>query len=43
MNRKRREQLDAGDPAEPFIDRDGYLGFIDRAEVRFRDVLADQR
>lgn len=43
LNRKRREQATAGDPAEPFIDRDGYLDFIDRAEARFREALAKQQ
>jgi len=42
MYRKRRERAYAEDPAEPFIDRDGYLSFIDRAEERFREALADQ-
>jgi len=42
MNRKRRERADAKDPADPFIDRAGYLSFIDRAEARFREVLAKQ-
>jgi metallo-beta-lactamase class B len=43
MHLKRRERADAEDPAEPFIDRDGYLSFIDRAEERFRVELADQQ
>ena len=43
MDRKRRERADAEDPAEPFIDPDGYLGYIDRAEERFRKVLAEQQ
>ena len=43
MRRKLLERADAEDPAEPFIDRDGYLSFIDRAEERFREVLADQQ
>jgi len=43
MHLKRRERADAEDPAEPFIDRDGYLSFIDRAEERFRKELADQQ
>jgi metallo-beta-lactamase class B len=42
MHRKRREQADTEDPAEPFIDREGYLSFIDRAEERFREALANQ-
>ena len=43
LDRKLRERADAKDPAEPFIDRDGYLSFIDRAEARFREELADQQ
>lgn len=38
--RKRRERLTAKDPAAPFIDRDGYLRYIDNAEKRFRKALA---
>ena len=33
----------AKDPAAPFIDRAGYLGFIDRAEKKFREALADEQ
>jgi len=40
--RKFRERDKAKDPAEPFIDRDGYLRYIDSAEVRFRKLVADQ-
>jgi metallo-beta-lactamase class B len=43
MDRKRRERADGRDPAEPFLDRQGYLRFIDRAEERFRKALADQQ
>ncbi|MDQ3697044.1 MAG: subclass B3 metallo-beta-lactamase [Gemmatimonadota bacterium] len=43
MDRKLRERADAKDPAEPFIDRDGYLSFIDGAEARFRKELAHQQ
>jgi len=43
MNRKRRERADAENPADPFIDRAGYLSFIDRAEGRFREALAKQQ
>ena len=43
MNRKRRERADAENSADPFIDRAGYLSFIDRAEASFREVLADQQ
>ena len=43
LDRKRREQAGARDPAEPFIDRSGYLAYIDRAEQRFREALAKER
>lgn len=43
MDRKRRERADAKDPADPFVDRDGYLRYIDDAEQRFRELLADQQ
>ena len=43
MRRKLRERADAEDPAEPFIDWDGYLSYVDRAEERFRRVLAEQQ
>jgi metallo-beta-lactamase class B len=42
IGRKRRARVDAKDPAEPFIDRVGYLHYIDDAEKRFRVVLAEQ-
>ena len=41
--RKRREQATARDSADPFIDRAGYLRYIDRAEQQFRNELADQQ
>lgn len=43
MRRKLRERADAEDPVEPFIDRAGYLSFIDRAEADFRETLAKQQ
>ena len=43
MKQKFVERLDAENPADPFIDRAGYLAFIDRAEARFREALAKQR
>lgn len=43
MRRKLAERSKAGDPADPFIDRAGYLNFIDRAEKKFRKALADQQ
>ena len=43
LERKRRERAGADNSADPFIDRAGYLGLIDRAERRFREALADQR
>ena len=33
----------ARDPAEPFIDREGYRAYIDSAEVRFRRQLASEK
>ncbi len=43
MWRKLRERATANDPAEPFIDRDGYLSYIDHWEERFRELLASQQ
>jgi metallo-beta-lactamase class B len=34
--RKKRERATAKDPADPFIDRAGYLAYIDEAEKTFR-------
>ena len=42
LNRKRRERATATNPVEPFIDRAGYLSYIDSHERRFRAVLAEQ-
>ena len=42
MARKRRDQATARDSADPFIDREGYLRYVDRAEQQFRNELADQ-
>lgn len=43
MRRKLAERSGADDPADPFIDRAGYRSFVDRAEKRFREALADQQ
>ena len=43
LDRKRRARGTAGDSVAPFLDRDGYLAFIDRAEKAFREELADQQ
>lgn len=43
MERKRRARPTARDPVRPFIDREGYLAYIDRAEQRFREKLGDQQ
>ncbi len=43
MKRKLLERAAAENQADPFIDRAGYLGFIDRAEERFREALAKQQ
>ena len=40
--RKFQESLEAAeDPVEPFVDPEGYLSFIDRAEERFRAVIEE--
>lgn len=39
--RKFQERAHAADSVAPFIDREGYLRFIDGAEVRFRKEIAD--
>jgi metallo-beta-lactamase class B len=36
--RKFLERQRAADPAAPFLDRDGYLRYIDRSEARFREL-----
>jgi metallo-beta-lactamase class B len=41
--RKFTERANARNPADPFIDRAGYLNAIDRAEERFRKELAAQQ
>jgi metallo-beta-lactamase class B len=43
LDRKRREQAGARDPVAPFVDREGYLAYIDHAEGRFRRELANQQ
>ena len=43
LHRKLGERASAADPVEPFIDREGYLEYIDWAEERFRKELADQQ
>ena len=43
MDAKRRASIDANGSPEPFIDRAGYLQFIDWAEANFRKTLANQR
>lgn len=43
MYRKRNARAGADDPVDPFIDPEGYRSFIDRAEQRFREVLAKQQ
>jgi metallo-beta-lactamase class B len=43
LSRKRRERADAASPADPFIDRGGYVAYIERAEERFRETLARQQ
>jgi metallo-beta-lactamase class B len=41
--RKFTERANARNPADPFIDRAGYLNAIDQAEERFRKELAAQQ
>jgi metallo-beta-lactamase class B len=43
MNRKIRVRASAMDPAEPFIDPDGYRRYIDDAEKSFKKELAEQQ
>lgn len=43
LKRKFRERAEAKDPAAPFIDRAGYLRFIDREEKAFRESLEKQQ
>jgi hypothetical protein len=43
MERKRGERANAKDLAGPFIDREGYLRYIDTAEQRCREKLADEQ
>ena len=43
LERKRGERGAASDSVAPFIDRPGYLRFVERAEQRFRAELADER
>jgi metallo-beta-lactamase class B len=43
MQGKLRERARAEDPAAPFLDRAGYLAFIDQAEEKFRRELASQQ
>jgi metallo-beta-lactamase class B len=42
LKRKEAKRATATDPAAPFIDREGYLSYIDRAERQFRVALAKQ-
>lgn len=37
LGRKRRARKTAADPVAPFLDREGYRAFIDRAEAKFRE------
>ena len=41
--RKFLERAKAKNPADPFIDRDGYLRYIDSAEEKFREVIGDRQ
>jgi metallo-beta-lactamase class B len=41
--RKFTQRGATGDSAAPFIDRAGYLAYIDSGEARFRKLLAEQQ
>jgi metallo-beta-lactamase class B len=41
--RKFTERANAKNPADPFIDRQGYLNYIDSAEETFRKLIGDGR
>lgn len=43
LRRKVRERATAKNPVDPFIDRAGYMRYIDQSEKRFREVLAKQQ
>lgn len=43
LQRKLRARETAENPVDPFIDREGYLIFIDKSEQEFRKVLAEQQ
>ena len=43
MSRKLGERAAAKDPAEPFIDPDGYIAYINKYEKQFRELLANQQ
>lgn len=43
MSGKLRARVDAHDPAEPFIDPEGYLEFIDEAQGTFRSAVERQQ
>jgi metallo-beta-lactamase class B len=43
LKRKFRERATAKNPVDPFIDRAGYLRYIDDSEKHFRAVLAKQQ
>ena len=42
MHRKLRERSGGQDPVAPFLDRRGYLAYVDEAERKFRQTLAEQ-
>ena len=43
MDRKLRERGSGNAATNPFIDRQGYLAYIDSAEARFRRALSEQQ
>ena len=43
LESKRQRQLQGRVSPNPFIDPEGYVAFLDRAEERFRMRLAEQQ
>jgi metallo-beta-lactamase class B len=41
--RKFTERANARNPADPFIDRAGYLAYIDTADMRYRKLIAERQ
>ncbi len=43
MKKKLKERVTAADPVAPFIDREGYINYIDNAEKIFRKAVREQK